>query len=193
MASMDSGMNMTQRDQRERRDHRDQRDGGGQRRGRSDQPSSQSRSGGDRLMKQANTDTAGVKGTGTVSDPIADMLTRIRNAAEARHANVKVPVSKIKREIAKILHEEGYIRGFQLVGKGQSLRIRLKYNANREPVLRGLKRVSKPGRRVYVQKDKLPRVFGGLGVAIVTTSQGIMTAREARRRGIGGEVIGYIW
>jgi small subunit ribosomal protein S8 len=104
-----------------------------------------------------------------------------------------VPVSKIKREIAKILHEEGYIRGFQLVGKGQSLRIRLKYNANREPVLRGLKRVSKPGRRVYVQKDKLPRVFGGLGVAIVTTSQGIMTAREARRRGIGGEVIGYIW
>ncbi|MEI6500406.1 MAG: 30S ribosomal protein S8 [Armatimonadota bacterium] len=144
-------------------------------------------------MKQAATDTAGVKGTGVVSDPIADMLTRIRNAAEARHANVKVPVSKIKREIAKILHEEGYIRGFQLVGKGQSLRIRLKYNANREPVLRGLKRVSKPGRRVYVQKDKLPRVFGGLGVAIVTTSQGIMTAREARRRGIGGEVIGYIW
>ncbi|MBU0611066.1 MAG: 30S ribosomal protein S8 [Armatimonadetes bacterium] len=145
-------------------------------------------------MKQAaNTETAGVKGTGVLSDPIADMLTRIRNAAEARHANVKVPVSKMKREIAKILHEEGYIRGFQLVGKGQSLRIRLKYNANREPVLRGLKRVSKPGRRVYVPKGKLPRVFGGLGIAIVSTSEGIMTARDARKRGIGGEVIGYVW
>ena len=145
-------------------------------------------------MKQAaNTETAGVKGTGVLSDPIADMLTRIRNAAQARHANVKVPVSKLKREIAKILHEEGYIRGFQLVGKGQSLRIRLKYNANREPVLRGLKRVSKPGRRVYVPKGKLPRVFGGLGIAIVTTSEGIMTARDARKRGIGGEVIGYVW
>jgi len=145
-------------------------------------------------MKQAaNTETAGVKGIGVLSDPIADMLTRIRNAAQARHANVKVPVSKMKREIAKILHEEGYIRGFQLVGKGQSLRIRLKYNANREPVLRGLTRVSKPGRRVYVPKDKLPRVFGGLGIAIVSTSQGIMTARDARKRGIGGEVVGYVW
>ncbi|NPV47467.1 MAG: 30S ribosomal protein S8 [Armatimonadetes bacterium] len=144
-------------------------------------------------MKQASTDTAGVKGTGVVTDPIADMLTRIRNAAQARHANVKVPVSKLKREIAKILHEEGYIRGFQLVGKGQCLRIRLKYDANREPVLRGLKRVSKPGRRVYVGKDRLPRVFNGLGIAIISTSEGIMTAREARKRGIGGEVIGYVW
>jgi small subunit ribosomal protein S8 len=144
-------------------------------------------------MKQVSTDTAGVKGTGAVTDPIADMLTRIRNAAQARHANVKVPVSKLKREIAKILHEEGYIRGFQLVGKGQCLRIRLKYDANREPVLRGLKRVSKPGRRVYVGKERLPRVFNGLGIAIISTSEGIMTAREARKRGIGGEVIGYVW
>jgi small subunit ribosomal protein S8 len=144
-------------------------------------------------MKQTSTEAAGVKGMGVVTDPIADMMTRIRNAAQARHANVKVPVSKMKWEIAKILHEEGYIRGFQLVGKGQSLRIRLKYDANREPVLRGLKRVSKPGRRVYVGKDRLPRVFGGLGVAIVTTSQGVMTAREARKAGVGGEVIGYIW
>lgn len=146
-------------------------------------------------MKQAaaSTEAAGVKGTGVLTDPIADMLTRIRNAAQARHANVKVPVSKMKREIAKILHEEGYIRGFQLVGKGQSLRIRLKYNANREPVLRGLKRISKPGRRVYVPKDRLPRVFGGLGIAIVSTSEGIMTARDARKRGIGGEVVGYVW
>jgi len=145
-------------------------------------------------MKQAaSTETAGIKGLGVTTDPIADMLTRIRNAAYARHANVKVPVSKMKREIAKILHEEGYIRGFQLVGKGQWLRIRLKYDANREPVIRGLKRVSKPGRRVYVTKDKLPRVFGGLGIAIVSTDQGIMTAREARKRGIGGEVIGYVW
>ncbi len=144
-------------------------------------------------MKQVNTETTGVKGTGVLTDPIADMLTRIRNAAQARHANVKVPVSKMKREIAKILHEEGYIRGFQLVGKGQMLRIRLKYDPNREPVLQGLKRVSKPGRRVYAGKEELPRVLGGLGIAIISTSQGVMTAREARKRGIGGEVIGYIW
>ena len=128
-----------------------------------------------------------------VSDPIADMLTRIRNAAQARHTNVRVPVSKMKLEIAKILHEEGYIRGFQLVGKGRDVRIRLKYDDHREPILQGLKRISKPGRRVYTGKAKLPRVFGGLGIAIVSTSQGVMTAREARKRGIGGEVLGHIW
>jgi len=130
---------------------------------------------------------------GTVSDPIGDMLTRIRNAVMARHNNVKIPVSRIKLEIAKILHEEGYIRGYQLVGKGREMRLRLKYDSRNEPVLRGLKRVSKPGRRVYVARGDLPRVLAGLGVAILSTDQGIMTAREARRRGIGGEVIAYIW
>jgi len=128
-----------------------------------------------------------------VSDPIADMLTRIRNAAESRHTNVRVPMSKIKLEIAKILHEEGYIRGFQLVGQGRDVRIRLKYDEHRMPVINGLKRVSKPGRRVYCGKEDLPRVLGGLGIAIVSTSQGVLTAREARRRGIGGEVLGFIW
>lgn len=128
-----------------------------------------------------------------VTDPIADMLTRIRNAASAKHTNVRVPVSRIKLEIAKILHEQGYIRGFQLVGKGRDLRIRLKYDEHREPVLKGLKRVSTPGRRVYAGKAELPRVLGGFGIAIVSTSQGVMTAKDARKRGIGGEVLGYIW
>jgi len=130
---------------------------------------------------------------GVVTDGIADMLTRLRNAAEARHTSVDVPVSKMKRQIAKILHDEGYIRGFQLVDRGTSLRIRLRYNEYREPILHGLKRISKPGRRVYVGKNDLPRVLGGLGIAIISTSSGVMTARDARRRGIGGEVIGYIW
>ncbi len=130
---------------------------------------------------------------GTVTDPIGDMLARIRNAVLARHNNVKIPVSKVKLEIAKILHEEGYIRGYQLVGKGREMRIRLKYDQRNDPVLRGLKRVSKPGRRVYVARGELPRVLSGLGVAILSTDQGIMTAREARRRGIGGEVLAYIW
>ena len=128
-----------------------------------------------------------------VSDPIADMMTRIRNAAQAKHTNVRIPVSKIKLEIAKILHEEGYIRGFQLVGKGRDVRIRLKYDDHREPIIKGIKRVSKPGRRVYSGNDELPRVLGGLGVAIVSTSQGVMTAKEARKRGIGGEVLGQVW
>jgi len=128
-----------------------------------------------------------------VSDPIADMMTRIRNAAQAKHTNVRIPVSKIKLEIAKILHEEGYIRGFQLVGKGRDVRIRLKYDDHREPIIKGIKRVSKPGRRVYSGTEELPRVLGGLGVAIVSTSQGVMTAKEARKRGIGGEVLGQVW
>lgn len=130
---------------------------------------------------------------GVTNDPIADMLTRIRNAVMARHNNVKIPVSKMKLEIAKILHEEGYIRGYQIVAKGREMRIRLKYGQDNEPVIRGLKRVSKPGRRVYVGRNDLPRVLSGLGVAILSTDQGIMTAREARRRGIGGEVLAYVW
>jgi small subunit ribosomal protein S8 len=128
-----------------------------------------------------------------LTDPIADMLTRIRNANAARHANVEMPASKLKLEIAKLLHSEGFIRGFQLVGKGRTLRIRLKYNAQREPVLRGLKRVSKPSQRIYRRKMLIPRVLGGLGVAILSTSQGVMTGHDAVRRGIGGEVLGYVW
>ena len=128
-----------------------------------------------------------------LTDPIADMLTRIRNAALAKHLDVDVPVSKLHMEICKILHREGYIRGYQLINKGRTIRIRLRYDEHREPVLRGLKRVSKPGRRVYAGKSNLPRVLGGLGVAIVSTSQGVMTDREARRKGIGGEVIGEVW
>lgn len=130
---------------------------------------------------------------GVVTDPIADMLTRIRNAAEAKHRNVRVPLSNLKMEIAKTLHSQGYIRGFQLVGSGRQLRIRLKYNEHREAVIRGLKRVSKPGQRMYCGKNDLPRVLGGLGIAIISTSRGVMTAQEARRRGIGGEVLGYVW
>jgi small subunit ribosomal protein S8 len=131
-----------------------------------------------------------------ITDPIADMLTRLRNANAARHANVEIPASKMKVEIAKILHEEGFIRGFQLVGKGKTLRIRLKYTADRHPVLNGLKRVSKPGCRVYVGKDRLPRVLGGMGIAILSTSSGVMTAHKARHvgpSGVGGEVIAYVW
>jgi len=130
---------------------------------------------------------------GVVTDGIADMLTRIRNAAEARHTSVDVPVSNVKRQIARILHDEGYVRGFQLVSRGRSLRIRLRYTDRREPVLHGLKRVSKPGRRVYAGRRDLPRVLGGIGIAIISTSSGVMTARDARKRGVGGEVIGYVW
>jgi len=130
---------------------------------------------------------------GVVTDGIADMLTRIRNAAEVRHKSVDVPVSNIKRQIARILHDEGYIRGFQLVSRGRSLRIRLRYTDRHEPVLHGLKRVSKPGQRVYAGRRELPRILGGIGVAIISTSSGVMTARDARKRGVGGEVIGYVW
>ncbi len=128
-----------------------------------------------------------------LTDPIADMLTRVRNAALARHLDVDVPVSRIHLEIAKILHREGYIRGYQLINRGRTVRIRLCYDAHREPVIQGLKRISKPGRRVYAGRDGLPRVLGGLGVAIISTSEGVMTDRDARKRGIGGEVIGQVW
>src|SRR5664280_762194 len=121
-----------------------------------------------------------VVGTATpaMTDPIADMLTRIRNAAMAKHVDVNIPVSKMKMEIASILHREGYIRGFQLVDRGRILRIRLKYDANRRPVINGLKRVSKPGRRVYAGHETLPRVLGGMGVAIISTSKGIITGKD---------------
>lgn len=130
-----------------------------------------------------------------VTDPIGDMLTRIRNANIVYHESVDIPLSKIKLEIAKILKREGFIKGFKLVKEDKipMIRIFLKYGPNKERVISGLKRVSKPGRRVYVGKDKLPKVMGGLGIAILSTSSGIMTDKEAREKGIGGEVLCYVW
>jgi small subunit ribosomal protein S8 len=129
------------------------------------------------------------------SDPIADMLTRIRNANLALHDDVVMPTSKVRREIARILLEEGYITEWreesaQPVGK---LVITLKYGQGRERVISGIKRVSKPGRRIYASKDRLPRVLGGLGISILSTSTGMVTASEAAKRGIGGEVLAFVW
>ena len=132
----------------------------------------------------------------TMSDPIADMLTRIRNANTAKHDTVDVPSSKMKLSIAKILLDEGYIEKYELVDDGnfKNLHITLKYNAGKsERVLTGIKRISKPGLRVYAGKDELPRVLGGLGVAIISTNQGVITDKEARKLGVGGEVICYVW
>jgi small subunit ribosomal protein S8 len=130
-----------------------------------------------------------------LTDPIADMLTRIRNANKALHEKVEMPTSRMKVDIARLLKEEGYIRDFH-VAKGESfdtLVIDLKFGRNRERVISGLKRVSKPGRRVYARKERLPRVLGGMGVAILSTSSGLVTARTAEERGIGGEVVCFIW
>jgi small subunit ribosomal protein S8 len=132
-----------------------------------------------------------------LTDPVADMLTRIRNANKALHDRVELPSSKLKEEIARILEEEGYIRGFHVVEPGElpykTLVIDLKYGRSRERVLTGLKRVSKPGRRIYARKDRLPRVLGGMGTAILSTSRGVITSRTAEREGIGGEVICFVW
>ncbi|MDR1088203.1 MAG: 30S ribosomal protein S8 [Coriobacteriales bacterium] len=131
----------------------------------------------------------------SMTDPIADMLTRVRNANSASKDTVSMPTSKKLAEIARILKEEGYITSYEvLVGKPVgSLEITLKYGEKRAKTLRGLKRISKPGLRVYANKDKLPRVLGGLGTAVISTSRGVMTDRDARKAGIGGEVIAYIW
>ena len=130
-----------------------------------------------------------------VSDPIADMLTRIRNGSRARHTDVLVPASRTKREIARILKDEGFIEDVEETQEGPRsyLRIRLKYVGGRAPVVSGLKRISKPGLRVYAGKTQIPRVLGGLGIVIVSTSQGIMTGSEARRAQLGGEVLAYVW
>ncbi len=130
-----------------------------------------------------------------LTDPVADMLTRIRNANKALHDRVEMPASKLKGEIARILEEEGYIRGYH-VEEGPSFKllvIDLKYGRSRERVLTGLKRVSKPGRRIYARKDRLPRVLGGMGTAILSTSRGVITSRTAEREGLGGEVICFVW
>jgi small subunit ribosomal protein S8 len=130
-----------------------------------------------------------------VTDPIADMLTRVRNAGMARHDSVVVPLSKAKQAVADILKEEGFIRDVDTVRSGpwRVLRLRLLYTGRSQTAIRGLKRVSRPGLRVYVGRDDIPRVYGGLGVAILSTSQGVMTGQAAKNRGIGGEVLCYIW
>ena len=130
-----------------------------------------------------------------VTDPIADMLTRIRNAQVARHDTVDVPASNMKKAIAQILLSEGYIKGYTVIDDGVQgvIRINLKYGANKTKVITGLKRISKPGLRVYARKDQIPRVLGGLGIAILSTSKGVMTSREARAQGVGGEVLAYVW
>lgn len=132
-----------------------------------------------------------------VSDPIADMLTRVRNANTAMHDTVKMPSSKLKEALAKILQQEGYIAGFSVSdntnGPGKTLEIELKYSVDRNRTISGIKRVSKPGLRVYSAADRLPRVLGGLGVAVLSTSQGLMTDKEARKRHVGGEVLCFVW
>lgn len=130
-----------------------------------------------------------------VTDPIADMLTRVRNAGMARHDSVLVPLSKTKQAMADILKEEGFIRDVDTVRSGpwRMLRLRLLYTGRAQAAIRGLKRVSRPGLRVYVGREEIPRVYGGLGVAILSTSQGVMTGQEARNRGVGGEVLCYVW
>ena len=130
-----------------------------------------------------------------ITDPIADMLTRIRNANTAKHETVSVPSSKIKVAIAKILLDEGYISAYDVIEDGMQgvINITLKYGANKTKVISGLKRVSKPGLRVYASKEELPRVLRGLGIAIISTSKGIMTDKEARKNNVGGEVLAFIW
>lgn len=130
-----------------------------------------------------------------ITDPVADMLTRIRNACMASHDTVDVPFSKLKKELANVLKEEGYITGFEEIeneNKHKNLRIKLKY-VNNQQVIAGIKRISKPGLRIYVGHKDLPRVLGGFGIAVVSTSKGIMTDRQARFNGVGGEVLCYVW
>src|SRR3990172_3429297 len=131
-----------------------------------------------------------------ISDPIADMLTRTRNAVAARHDFVLMPASKLKVSVARILKQEGFIRDFDVLYDNtpkKTLKITLKYTAKKQPVITGIQRVSKPGLRVYVQKAEIPRVYGGLGVAILSTPQGVMTGREAWRKSMGGEILCYVW
>ncbi len=133
----------------------------------------------------------------SVNDPIADMLTRIRNAVSARHDTVIMPASKLKVAIAGVLKTEGFIKDYSVVseeGRVQpNLKVELNYAARKQPVLSGLQRISKPGLRVYVQRNEIPRVYGGLGVAILSTPKGIMTGQEARRQAVGGELLCYVW
>jgi small subunit ribosomal protein S8 len=131
----------------------------------------------------------------TMTDPVADLLTRLRNANSAHHDQVSLPSSKLKKNIAAMLQQEGYIAGFEETDArvGQSLTLTLKYGPNRERSIAGIKRVSKPGLRVYAKSTELPKVLGGLGVAILSTSSGLLTDRQAEQKGVGGEVLAYVW
>ena len=130
-----------------------------------------------------------------MTDTIADMLTRIRNALVDKHESVDVPCSTIKKAIAEILVEEGYIKSYEIIEDGlvKTIRIQLKYGPNKQRVIVGIKRISRPGLRVYARKDEIPKVLGGLGIAILSTSRGVMTDREARKLGVGGEVLAFVW
>ncbi len=130
-----------------------------------------------------------------INDPIADMLTRIRNALVAKHETTTLPASNMKKAIAKILVDEGYIKGYEVIEDGVqgTIKITLKYDGNRKGVISGLKRISKPGLRVYAKSEDIPKVLGGLGIAIISTSKGVMTDRQARKNAVGGEVLCYVW
>ena len=131
----------------------------------------------------------------TMTDPIADMLTRIRNASQARHPTVEMPLSNHKVAVAEVLRDEGYIKGYSVHGEGpkKTLKVELRYTGKQEPVLTGLRRVSKPGLRVYTDADHIPRVYGGLGTAVLSTSKGVMSGGKARRMRLGGEVLCHVW
>lgn len=131
----------------------------------------------------------------TMTDPVADMLTRIRNANTVGHATVDIPASKLKKSIADILFNEGYIKGYDIIEEGTQgiLRVQMKYGADKERVISGIKKISKPGLKVYAKSNEVPRVLGGLGIAIISTSKGVISDKEARKLGVGGEVICYVW
>jgi small subunit ribosomal protein S8 len=134
----------------------------------------------------------------SMTDPVADFLTRLRNAAKAQHQDVAIPSSKLKRELARILKEQGYIEGFSVQppepGRpGEQITVTLKYTADRKPVISGMQRVSRPGQRTYVDHSHIPRIQGGMGTAIISTSKGVMTGHEARQQGVGGEVVARVW
>jgi small subunit ribosomal protein S8 len=134
----------------------------------------------------------------SMTDPIADFLTRLRNGAKAQHHDVAIPSSKLKRELARILKEQGYIEGYTIQPPapdrpGEQITITLKYTTDRKPVISGLERVSRPGQRTYVDRGHIPRIQGGMGTAIISTSQGVMTGHEARQQGVGGEVVARVW
>ena len=139
----------------------------------------------------------GLVNTGVVSDPIADMLTRIRNANKARRSEVYVPASKLKQELARVLTEEGYLASFEVEkpadSPGEVLRIQFKVRPDRQRVISGIKRISKPGLRIYARKTEIPRVLGGLGLVVLSTSMGVMSGRQANKAGLGGEVLCYVW
>ena len=131
----------------------------------------------------------------SMTDPTADFLTRVRNAVGAEHETVEMPSSKFKQELARILREQGYIEGFSVepTRVGETLSVQLKYTEDRRPVITGIERVSKPGRRTYVRGNEIPKILGGMGTAIMSTSKGVMTGHDARRQGVGGEVVAHVW